>query len=128
MTKKNAPAKLAPRHTQETTETVLDDRLSPSAGRARLVQTAGGEMEPIILPNHEFTVGSSVDCDLFVDHPTVSRQHFSIRRDGLAFMVRDLKSTNGTFVNGVRIKEVYLQAGASIQAGKVTFCFEMLAA
>ena len=128
MEKPTPPKKRAPvRHTHEITQTVIDDDVSLLGGKARLVQTSGGDLAPIELPDREFIVGSDVDCDLFVDNPTVSRHHFAISRDGLAFLIRDLRSTNGTLVNGVKIKEVYLQSGTSIQAGKVTFCFELVA-
>jgi len=56
----------------------------------------------------------------------VSRRHFAIKHDGLAFLIRDMGSTNGTFVNDVRIKEVYLQHGSRILAGKVSFRFEIV--
>lgn len=49
-----------------------------------------------------WTIGSSPDCDLVVDLPTVSAHHCRLTRDADGFLLEDLGSTNGTFVNGER--------------------------
>lgn len=56
------------------------------------------------LPNGEFIVGRSAECQLSVDDPLVSRQHarFAVRPDGVS--VSDMGSRNGVLVNGVRIE------------------------
>lgn len=100
--------------------------VSPEATRQAKLVRQGGEGEVLVInPAREMVIGSAVDCDLWVNDLTISRHHFAISKDGLAFLVRDLGSTNGTLVDGVRIKEVYLKTGSRIQAGKVTFVFEM---
>jgi pSer/pThr/pTyr-binding forkhead associated (FHA) protein len=48
-------------------------------------------------------IGCQPDCDLVVNQPTVSGYHCRLSRDGLGYILRDLSSTNGTFVNGRRI-------------------------
>ena len=100
----------------------------PSAirlGACRLVLTIGSEpgrtME-IVKP--ELLVGAADDCDFKVDVPGVSRQHFRIVREGATFRAVDLNSTNGTFVAGVRVKEVFLRPGAIIRAGDAHLRFE----
>lgn len=50
-------------------------------------------------------VGSDLDCDVVVTHPTVSAHHCRLTRSATGFSLEDLKSSNGTFVNGVRITE-----------------------
>lgn len=63
-------------------------------------------------------VGRSDMCDIFIDDINMSRQHFSLEQvpDGLA--ARDLETTNGTYVNGVRIQSpTYVRSGDKIMAG-----------
>jgi HD-GYP domain-containing protein (c-di-GMP phosphodiesterase class II) len=48
-------------------------------------------------------VGRADNLELVLDHPTISRHHAEIRFDQRGWMVRDLGSTNGTFLNGVRV-------------------------
>ncbi len=50
------------------------------------------------------TVGRSEESDIFLVDPSVSRNHATLEIDGEAVMVRDLESTNGSFVNGERIE------------------------
>ncbi len=54
----------------------------------------------------------------------MSREHFEIvlTNDGL-FVLTDLKSLNGTYVNGVRLETAVLIGGSEIKAGKTTFLF-----
>src|SRR5262249_45307429 len=56
----------------------------------------------------------------------VSRYHFEIEPTPLGFLLRDLGSTNGTFVDGYRVREVYLPKRAQVRAGEVTLTFEAL--
>jgi transcriptional regulator with GAF, ATPase, and Fis domain len=62
-------------------------------------------------------VGKAPENDLVVGDETVSRVHFEIVRDAKGYLVRDLKSTNGTFLDGAEIKEAYLRAGSVVGAG-----------
>jgi pSer/pThr/pTyr-binding forkhead associated (FHA) protein len=50
-----------------------------------------------------WTIGSGPDCDLVVDLPKVSGRHCRLTRSEDGYTLEDLGSTNGTFVNGVRI-------------------------
>jgi adenylate cyclase len=68
-------------------------------------------------------VGRSVACDLSIQDPTVSRQHaeVEIATGGAGVRVRDLASTNGTFLNGDRIWDAVAPSGSRIAFGKVPF-------
>jgi transcriptional regulator with GAF, ATPase, and Fis domain len=68
-------------------------------------------------------VGKAPDNDLVIGDETVSRQHFAIVRDAKGYLLRDLQSTNGTFLDGAEIKEAYIRAGAVIGAGASEFKF-----
>jgi pSer/pThr/pTyr-binding forkhead associated (FHA) protein len=74
--------------------------------RARLVAIDGGENVEI---EKDLTiVGRDELCDVRLDHKSVSKLHCVIvRTDGL-LLVRDLGSTNGTRVNGLRIRRAAL--------------------
>ncbi len=69
------------------------------------------------------TVGRSQDCDIVIDNLGISRQHTEIVREGGAYVVRDLKSNNGTFVNGKRVTRHNLNDGDEIAIGKFTIAF-----
>jgi hypothetical protein len=49
------------------------------------------------------TLGRDIANDIIIDHPLASRRHARLEHDETGYFVRDLESTNGTFVNGDRI-------------------------
>jgi pSer/pThr/pTyr-binding forkhead associated (FHA) protein len=57
----------------------------------------------------------------------LSRVHFEIAFNGDIAAIRDLQSTNGTFVDGMRVQEVVLRSGSKISAGRTEFDFELIA-
>ncbi|MBN2498571.1 MAG: sigma 54-dependent Fis family transcriptional regulator [Deltaproteobacteria bacterium] len=71
-------------------------------------------------------VGSSPGNDLVIRDETVSRQHFEILVTEEGHIIRDLGSTNGTDVEGCRIREAFLHPGARIGAGEVVLVFQPL--
>ncbi len=58
------------------------------------------------------------DCTLNIPHHLVSRRHARIERQGAGYSVRDLGSTNGTFVNNARVADQPLKDGDKIKVGK----------
>ena len=77
--------------------------------------------------NGSMCVGRSPkECDVFCDDPTMSKQHFmlSMEKDGNMY-ITDLESTNGTSVNGVKIKNKWrLMPGDEVFAGNLKFHFD----
>ncbi len=75
-------------------------------------------------PRDTLTLGRSRSCDLRVGGGDSSRRPAESNGDSDGFVLRDLGSTNGTFVNGERIQEHRLQPGDRIQIGAstITFC------
>ncbi len=67
--------------------------------------------------------GRSVDTDIFLDDVTVSRRHAEFVREGDEFVVRDIGSLNGTYVNRNRIDSAVLRAGDEVQIGKYRLTF-----
>jgi DNA-binding NtrC family response regulator len=67
---------------------------------------------------------TSENNDVVIEHPTVSRNHLVVRRQGEQFLVQDLGSTNGTFIDGAQIREAFLRAGALLEVGDVQLRFQ----
>ncbi|MCA9491572.1 MAG: FHA domain-containing protein, partial [Myxococcales bacterium] len=63
------------------------------------------------------SVGAAPSNQVVLPDPTVSRFHFEITRGALGLRVVDVGSTNGTFVNGVRVFDAVLEDGAELRAG-----------
>ncbi|MDQ3266898.1 MAG: sigma 54-interacting transcriptional regulator [Myxococcota bacterium] len=72
----------------------------------------------------ELKIGKAPDNDVVLDHPTVSRNHLVVRRQGDRFLVQDLESTNGTLVDGAQIREAYLKPGSLLEVGDVQLRFQ----
>jgi DNA-binding NtrC family response regulator len=70
-------------------------------------------------------LGSAPGNSLVIDDPTVSRFHAEVRIEENRVLVRDLGSTNGTFIDGVRIKEGFLRAGSRLKLGAAELRFEL---
>ena len=69
-------------------------------------------------------IGRAPDNQIVVDHPTISRHHGWIKEDKGEFLVFDVGSANGTFVNDERIEAPrQLQNGDIVRFGEVEFAF-----
>src|SRR6185312_3311004 len=86
----------------------------------RLTSTAGDQSFEL-QDGATFVVGRASVSDLPVFDPTISRRHAELTSDGLTIRVRDLGSSNGTFVNGARVTEGSVSPGDTIAFGKVPF-------
>ena len=111
----------------------LDDREDDAAeiledlgvkGPALVVRSGGGRAGETFHPEGErTTIGRSPDCEIFLDDVTVSRKHAVLtRRDG-KFLIEDLGSLNGTFLNRHRIETAELNDGDELQIGKYRLMF-----
>lgn len=67
------------------------------------------------------TIGRSAGAQFIVDAPLVSRLHCQLTATADALQVKDLGSTNGTFVNGKRITASALRDGDRMTVGRVEF-------
>jgi transcriptional regulator with GAF, ATPase, and Fis domain len=92
--------------------------------RCKLVVLSGPERgSEHVISSDVIRVGKASENDVVFTDDTVSRVHFEIVRDAKGYLLRDLKSTNGTFLDGAEIKEAYIRAGSVISAGAAELKF-----
>jgi FHA domain/zinc-ribbon domain len=93
------------------------DTLPP--GSALLVVKRGPNAgSRFLLDQDVTTAGRHPDSDIFLDDVTVSRRHAEFRREGGTYVVHDVGSLNGTYVNRQRIDVAALSGGDEVQIGK----------
>jgi pSer/pThr/pTyr-binding forkhead associated (FHA) protein len=98
------------------------DALRP--GTALLVVLRGPNSGArFLLDADEVSTGRHPNSDIFLDDVTVSRKHATFRRAGNVFLVRDVGSLNGTYVNRERIDESALKTRDEVQIGKFRLVF-----
>ena len=69
-----------------------------------------------------FTIGRSGDCDLTIADLTVSRVHATLERTADGWLLTDMSSTNGTRVNGWRVRgRVPVKAGDVVSFGDARY-------
>lgn len=92
---------------------------------AKLIpQGQGGLTEPMELRLGKNRIGRNPKNDFFIDHATVSSFHCEVSMDGDGLIVRDLKSTNGTFVNSRPVQNSLLETGQRLRLGSIEFLVE----
>ncbi|MCC6558626.1 MAG: sigma 54-interacting transcriptional regulator, partial [Polyangiaceae bacterium] len=74
----------------------------------------------------EVSVGTAPANELVLADPTVSRHHFSITATPEGFLLRDLGSSNGTWIGQTRILTGYVDDGARVRAGRTTLRVDLL--
>ncbi len=130
-----------PEHSPETTSVFRADFLSepeaaaPSepevsgvdalpAGSALLVVKRGPNAgSRFLLDRGTTSAGRHPDSDIFLDDVTVSRRHAEFRRDAGEFVVVDVGSLNGTYVNREPVDTAVLANGDEVQIGKFRLVF-----
>ena len=88
------------------------------------------EQLEFVLARDLITIGRGLDNDIVIDDQfmgwqTVSPRHAELRRTPNGFVLRDLNSENGTFVNSARTGENLLQDGMTLAFGKVEFIYRV---
>ena len=123
-----APAWRAPADPADESERTVV-RLSPGLLHMLVVNAPDGLHRHLPLDRTPLTIGRAASCGLVLDGADVSRTHCQIElRDGAATLM-DLNSTNGTFLNGSRLRApTMLEPGAAIKIGNHTVTYERVPA
>lgn len=131
-------AVLEPHGGDDTTITFAPVESSGEVGEEELTVTLGEFPESTAMvvvkrgPNagSKFALDSDVthagrhpDSDIFLDDITVSRRHAEVVRSGDGYLIRDVGSLNGTYLNRERIEEASLANGDELQIGKFRLVF-----
>src|SRR5947207_6558195 len=87
--------------------------------RAQLMPFDGGTMIEIV--KDLTVVGRKEDCDVRLDHKSVSKLHCVIVKTDGALLLRDLGSTNGTRVNGQRVRRAALLPNDTVAVANLKF-------
>ncbi len=90
----------------------------PGGSALLVVQRGPSAGSRFLLDTDEVTAGRHPESDIFLDDVTVSRRHAVFRRTSDGYLVADVGSLNGTYVNRDRIDEVLLSGGDEVQIGK----------
>jgi len=78
-------------------------------------------MERIYLNKTSTVMGRDPECDMFVDNVDVSWRHCLLDLQSRGMSVLDLNSTNGTFVNGILVRDAPLKPGDRLELGPCAF-------
>jgi len=109
-----------------------DDATDPTVSALRALAAIGRGVRLRKLDGAVFAVGDGLTCIgraeqrvVRLPDANVSRKHAEIVRRGERYLVRDMNTPNGTYVNGLRIRgEVALSEGDELRVGHTTFVFE----
>ena len=92
---------------------------------ARLVRQSPIDEVPreIAFSRDEILIGRGEECDVIIPHASISREHARVKKLKPGHVLFDLKSKNGTYVNGRPIGENLLKDGMTVRIGEVEFVF-----
>ena len=105
-----------------TASTLTPEKPAPYA---RLVRQSAINESPreIAFLRDEFLLGRGENCDVVIPHESISQEHVRIKKLKPGYVIFDLKSKNGTFINGRPIVENLLKEGMSVRIGQIDFVF-----
>ena len=122
----DAPAPEEPRRRGRAT--LLDMRipvLDTNDAEPRVAVSTPDRTWDMPLPSDRLTIGREGDNDVVIEEGGVSRYHAVVERRGAVWTVRDLNSSNGTWVGTARIARTVLNDGESFRIGAATFVLKL---
>lgn len=116
--------------TMYSNETTFLDGAYAERKLAKLSPVSEMEGNPIIITKEKFTIGNMLgNADGKIDKRQISRTHARIEKKENKFFIKDLKSTNGTSVNGIFLKEdesIRIKDGDEIEFGDCAYFFKSI--
>jgi hypothetical protein len=116
-----APAEPAPTMVYRPTRPPAGDGSPPPVAREVVALEVGDRRYEVTKP--VLLIGRSQECDIRLADVNVSRRHAELRQEGTAYVIVDLGSTNGTEVNGRRVRQARLEHGDTITVGSSELVF-----
>ncbi|KSU64749.1 FHA domain-containing protein [Arthrobacter sp. NIO-1057] len=98
-------------------------RALPSGSALLIAHSGPNKGARFLLDTDESIAGRHPNAEIFLDDVTVSRRHAKFIRKGETFLLSDIGSLNGTYINGDRIDEIQLNSGVQVQIGKFRLNF-----
>jgi transcriptional regulator with GAF, ATPase, and Fis domain len=93
---------------------------------AELVVTGDGHRRSVLLTEEPTLIGRGSDCNIKLKGRAISRHHCQLNWQEGRFVIEDLQSLNGTFVDGNRVESHPLTGGESISIGPYTISFRLI--
>ena len=117
---------LSPEHLTHRT-LIVETRTTLKVRKCKVVVVSGaGAGTEFVSEKERLRSGTHISNDLVVDDRTVSRHHFEIQYTDRGYLLVDLNSTNGTYLDGKRVERAYLATGSSIRVGSTVLSFSPL--
>lgn len=104
-------------------DVVVDLDEIPSGAPILVVRSGDDEGRYFGLAGEVTTIGRHAESDVVLDDITVSRRHCEVTRAGARYIVRDVGSLNGTYLNQERVDQSDIHHGDEIQIGKFHLVF-----
>ncbi|WDI42459.1 FHA domain-containing protein [Bremerella sp. P1] len=105
----------------------MQTQLLPQIGNDSIyleyLDPAAGRSTKTVLDEFPFIIGRNATCNLTVESGRVSREHAEVIRHGSGYLIRDLRSTNGVYINGEKIDEHILVDGDTVSIADFEFDF-----
>lgn len=111
---------------KKASETIIDEGATEPVLAYLIVKSGRRVGASYPLRKKVINIGRESDNDIVLDDPKVSRQHAKMKIEGDTFVIYDLASSNGTFVNNQKITNELLHDGDEIKIGDTIFVFKKI--
>ena len=95
----------------------------PPKAIVKLIAIEGDDVGEIDIPGEDVVFGREADCPVVLKDPSISRKHARLTRVENGWELVDLRSGNGTFVNGKRVDQAIVRHNDEIKLGSASFRF-----
>jgi pSer/pThr/pTyr-binding forkhead associated (FHA) protein len=120
LTQIDSPAQFDRTMNEEFLPVAINETSSPS-----LVVFTGDKTWRIDLADLDLaSIGRDESCSVYLDYPNISRRHAEVGREGDVFVLKDLGSTNGTWVGDQRVDQLTLRDGVVFRIGPAQIVFK----